>query len=156
MQLTPESLAKAKKFYEQTLAIDPNYASAYSGLALYCYMLATFAMKPIGEMAPLAKSAAEKALAIDSANSDAHSALASMAAVFDHDWKAAESHYRQGLATVPVSPRARFSYATHYLLPWGRVTEAMEQCRLGLETDPLSMLLHWGLIRSVHAAKQYR
>ena len=30
---TPESLAKAKECFEQALAIDPNYAPAYSGLA---------------------------------------------------------------------------------------------------------------------------
>jgi serine/threonine protein kinase/Tfp pilus assembly protein PilF len=156
LRLTPESLAKAKEFFEQALAIDPNYAPAYSGLALYYYMQGVFGIKPAGEMAPLARSAAEKALAIDPANSDAHAALASMAAVFDYDWKAAEKHYRQGLAAEPVSPRARFSYAMHYLIPWGRVPEAMEQCRLGLETDPLSMLLHWCMVRSMHAAKQYR
>jgi len=33
LRLTPESLAKAKEFFEQALAIDPNYAAAYSGLA---------------------------------------------------------------------------------------------------------------------------
>ena len=33
VRFTPESLAKAKEFFEQALAIDPNYAPAYSGLA---------------------------------------------------------------------------------------------------------------------------
>jgi serine/threonine protein kinase/Tfp pilus assembly protein PilF len=156
VRLTRESLAKAKEYFEQALAIDPNYAPAYSGLALYYYMQGVFGIKPAGEMAPLARSAAERALAIDPTNSDAHAALASMAAVFNNDWKAAEEHYRQGLAIEPVPPRARFSYAMHYLLPWGRVPEAMEQCRLGLETDPLSMLLHWGMVRCMHAAKRFR
>ena len=32
----------------------------------------------------------------------------------------------------------------------------MEQCRLGLETDPLSMVLHFGMVLSMNAAKQYR
>jgi serine/threonine-protein kinase len=156
VRLTPESLAKAKECYDQTLAIDPNYAPAYSGLALYYYMQGVFGIKPASEMAPLARSAAEKALAIDPADSDAHAALASMAALFDYNWKAAEEHYRQGFAVEPVPPRLRFSYAVHYLLQWGRVPEALEQCRLGLETDPLSMLIHWGMVRSMHAAKQFR
>ena len=39
-RLTPESLAKAKECFEQALAIDPNYAPAYSGLAVYYYALA--------------------------------------------------------------------------------------------------------------------
>jgi serine/threonine-protein kinase len=153
---TPESQVKAEKFYEQALAIDPNYAPAYSGLALNYYVNAAFGIKPIGEMEPLAKAAAEKALALDPATAEAHSALASMAAVFDYDWKAAENHYRQALAAEPVPPRFRFSYAVHYLLPQGRVPEALKQCRLALETDPLSMIVHFGMIQSMCAAKQYR
>ena len=37
VRFTPESLAKAKECFEQALAIDPNYAPAYSGLAGYYY-----------------------------------------------------------------------------------------------------------------------
>jgi hypothetical protein len=32
-RLTPESLTKATECFEQALAIDPNYAPVYSGLA---------------------------------------------------------------------------------------------------------------------------
>ena len=32
----------------------------------------------------------------------------------------------------------------------------MEQCRLGLDTDPLSMILHYAMARSMYYAKQYR
>jgi serine/threonine protein kinase/Tfp pilus assembly protein PilF len=155
MRYTPESLTKAKESFEQALAIDPNYGPAYGGLALYYYTLGTIGLKPIGDVAPLAESAAEKALAIDPANGEAHSVLAGLAAFCDYDWKVAREHYRQGLAAEPVSPRVRFGYAMHYLLPWGRVPEAIEQCRLGLEIDPLSMILHFGMALSMHAAKQY-
>ncbi len=47
-------------------------------------------------------------------------------------------------------------YALLYLLPLGRVRDAMEQSRLALETDPLSMLLHFGMAWSMYLAKQYR
>ncbi len=151
-----ESVEKAKVFFEQALVIDPNYALAYSGLALYYYMLAVLGVKPVSEIAPLAKSAAEKALALDPSTAEAHSALASMAGAFDYDWTGAERHYRQALASEPVQPRFRYSYAVHYLLPVGRVPDAIKQCRLALETDPLSMLLHWGMVHSLYAAKQYR
>ena len=46
VRFTPESLAKAKECFEQALAIDPNYAPAYSGLAAYYYSLAAIGMKP--------------------------------------------------------------------------------------------------------------
>jgi serine/threonine protein kinase/Tfp pilus assembly protein PilF len=156
LQFAPESLAKGKDFYQQALAIDPNYAPAYSGLALYYYLQGLFGLKPVGEMVAFARSAGEKALAIDPADSIALSVLGSIAALFEYDWKLSETHYRRAMAAELVHPRVRNSYAMHYLLPQRRVPEAMEQCRLALETDPLSMFLHWGMIHSMVAAKQYR
>ena len=153
---TPESMAKAKECFDQALAIDPNYTPAYCGLARYYYTLAALGIKPACDMAPLAKSAAEKALAIDPTNSEAHSVLAVMAAMFDYDWKLAETHFRQAMAVEPVPPLVRYRYAMYYLLPLGRVAEAMEQCRLALENDPLSMVLHFGMAYSMLCAKQYR
>jgi len=156
LRFTPESAAKAREFFEQALAIDPNYASPYSGLAVYYYTLATFGIRPAGEVAPLVKSAAEKALAIDPADSEAHSALASIAAMFDYDWKAAEQHFRKAMAAEPVPPMVRFRYALYRLHPLGRVSDAMEQIRLGLDTDPLSMILHYSMALSMQHARQYR
>jgi serine/threonine protein kinase/Tfp pilus assembly protein PilF len=155
-RFTPEGLAKAKGYFEQALAIDPNYAPAYYGLSVYYFVLGVMGIKPVGEMAPLAKSAAEKALDIDPSTSLAHSVLATIAATCEYDWKTAEAHYRKATSTQPVPPRVRYSYAVHYLLPQRRVPEAIEQSRMALETDPLSMTLHWGLVMCMHAAKQYR
>jgi serine/threonine-protein kinase len=156
VRYTPESLAKAKECFEQALAIDPKYALAYSGLAEYYYGLAAYGIKPTTEVAALAKSFAERALAIDPANSVAHSVLAALAAICDYDWKSAERHFRKAMAAEPAPPAVRYRYALLYLLPLGRVREAMEQSRLALETDPLSMFLHFGMAYSIYAAKQYR
>jgi serine/threonine protein kinase/tetratricopeptide (TPR) repeat protein len=154
-QSTPESLAKAKECFEQALAIDPNYAPAYSGLAAYYYLLAAIGLTPTSEVAPLAKSAAENALAIDPNNSEAYSVLGVMAA-FDYDWKLVGTHFRRAMSVEPVPPMARFRYAQYYLLPLGRFTDAVEQSRLALETDPLSMPAHFGMAWSICCAKQYR
>jgi serine/threonine-protein kinase len=156
MRMTPESLAKAKEFFEQALAIDPNYASAHSGLAEYNYTLAVFGIKPTGDVAPLAKSAAEEALAIDPANSEAHSVLAVMAAICDYDWKAVEQHFHKAMAAEPVPSIVRVRYVLYYLLPLGRITEATGQSRLALETDPLSTLNHFGVAWCMYYGKQYR
>ena len=57
LRVTPESMAKAKDYFEQASAIDPNYAQAYSGLATYYYALAVLGIKPAGEVMPMAKAA---------------------------------------------------------------------------------------------------
>jgi tetratricopeptide (TPR) repeat protein len=138
------------------LAIDSKYSPAYSGLAVYYYTLAGLGIEPTDDVAPLAKSAAEKALAIDPGDCEAHGVLAIMAAICDYDWKLAEMLHCKAMAAEPVPPMLRFRYALYYLLPWRRVTDAMEQCRLALETDPISMLLHHGMALSMYYAKQYR
>jgi tetratricopeptide (TPR) repeat protein len=155
VRYTPEGRAKAKECFEQALAIDPNYAPAYGGLAAYYYVLAALGMKPAADVVPLAKSAAQKALAIDPANSEAHGMLGAVAAAYDYDRKAADAHFRQALAAGPVPPIVRYRYVCTYLLPLGRAADAMEQCGLGLETDPLSMILHNGMAFSMCLAKQY-
>jgi Tfp pilus assembly protein PilF len=86
---------------------------------------------PVGDVAPLAKSAAEKALAIDPADREAHSVLAILAATFDHNWKVAENHHRKAMAAEPVATGVRFRYARFHLLPLGRFADAAEQNRLG-------------------------
>jgi TolB-like protein/Tfp pilus assembly protein PilF len=155
LRLTPESLAKAEKCLEQALAIDPAFARAYTLLAGYYLIQPIIGIRTTAEVAPLVKSAIEKALAIDPADIDAHSWLAYVAAIVDYDWKAAGKHHRQALALEPVQPLLRYSYAMHYLAPLGRFPEAIEQCRLALESDPLSMNVHFAMAYSMYCAGQY-
>jgi serine/threonine-protein kinase len=155
LRFTPKSMAKAKECFDQALAIDPQYAQAYSGLAAYYYTLAVLTLKPAGDM-PLAKAAAEKALAIDPASSEAHSVLATVAGIFEYDWTVAETHHRKAMAAEPVPAMVRFRYALYYLLPWGRFADALEQSRLALETDPLSTNLNYCMTLCLCRTKRYQ
>jgi len=60
------------------------------------------------------------------------------------------------LSGEPVQMLARYRYGLYYLLSWGRLAEAIEQCRLGLETDPLSMPLHLLMAFSMLFSKRYQ
>jgi tetratricopeptide (TPR) repeat protein len=142
---TPESLAKAKESFAQALEHDPGYAPAYAGLAVFYYGLGALSIKPMIEMAPLAKSAAEKVLAIDQTLSEAHSVLGLVAGAVDYDWKLAAHHFQAAMAIDPVPPLVRVRYALYFLTPQRRFAEAVEQYCRALETDPLSMMVHFGL-----------
>ena len=113
-----ESLAKAKECFERALAIDPNHAPAYSGLAGFYYVLAVLEMKVAADVVPLAKSAAEKALAIDPADSEALSVLGVVAASYDYDWQAAGTHFRQAMTVEPVPTLVRIRYITFICSDW--------------------------------------
>jgi serine/threonine-protein kinase len=152
---TPEDLRKGKECLEQALKIDPNYAPAYDGLAGYYHALALLDMAPAKEVFPLARTAAEKALALDSANIASHTRLGVIAAASEYDWEAAGHHHRKAMSAQAIPTNSRFLYAVYYLAPLGRAAEAVEQCRSGLEIDPLSTFLHVGMDVALIGAKQY-
>ena len=150
-----ESLAKAKEFFEQTLAHDPTYAPAYAGLAVFYYGLGALSIKRMTEMAPLAKSAAQKALDIDPSLSEAHSVLGLITGAVEYDWKAAENHYQAAMAVDPVPPLVRVRYALYFLTPMRLFDEAVVQYRRALENDPLSMMVHFGLAHALYCDRRY-
>jgi eukaryotic-like serine/threonine-protein kinase len=151
----PESLAKAKESFEQALGHDPGYAPAYAGLAVFYYGLGALGIRRMGEMAPLAKAASEKALAIDQTLSEAHSVLGLITGAVEYDWKLAEYHFQAAMALDPVPPLVRVRYALYFLTPLRRFEEAVAQYQRALETDPLSMMVHFGLAFALYCERRY-
>jgi serine/threonine-protein kinase len=153
---TPDGVAKAKEHFEQASILDPAYAQAYSGLAFCYFVLASQGAGPVGDLTQLAIQAAEKALALDPSDSDAHTLLGVMASVFNYQWKQAETHFLRALACEQVSPRARYCYAAYSLLPAGKIDEAIASSRLALQEDPLFMLYHYGVVWCLCAAGRHQ
>jgi TolB-like protein/Tfp pilus assembly protein PilF len=152
---SPESLARAKESFEHALALDPGYAPAHAGLAVFYFGLGALAIKRMTEMAPLAKSAAQNALAIDPVLSEAHSLLGLVSGAVEYDWKSAARHFHAAMTAQPVPPLVRLRYALYFLTPQGRFEEAVAQYRQALETDPLSMMVHFGLAFAFYCKRQY-
>jgi serine/threonine protein kinase/Tfp pilus assembly protein PilF len=152
---TQESLAKAKEAFEQALAKDPTYAPAYAGLAVFYFGLGALSVKPMIEMAPLAKSSAQKALAIDETLSEAQSVMGLVTGAVEYDWKTAERHFQAALAVKPVPPLVGLRYGLYYLTPLRRFDEAEEHYKRALETDPLSMMAHFGLTNAYYCQRRY-
>jgi tetratricopeptide (TPR) repeat protein len=155
IKFTPEGLAKAKEHFEQAIAIDPYYAYAHSRLAANHYSAAFVNMNRLREAVALARRSAEKALALDPASIEPHSLLAVLAVVVDHDWKTAADHHARVLAKINNWPGGRHAYSAYYLVPLGRMEEALPQSRLAIENDPLSMIRHMGLVYALNFAKRY-
>jgi tetratricopeptide (TPR) repeat protein len=103
-------------------------------------MLANLGFKPAHDVMPLARAAEERALSVDPALPEAHALLGVCAGNFGHDWMGAEREWRLAMAREPISRDVRFWYGNHYLLPIGRVAEAVETMARALEEDPLNLL----------------
>lgn len=135
-KFTKEGFRKGIDYFNQAIALDPNYALAYSGLAFNYYNYVDWFMPP-KEAAPKAKDAARKALAIDDTLSDAHLALAIIAHWYDWDWATAEQEYKRAIELKPNDPRPHDFYSW-FLAPLGRHDEALAEAKRGQQLDPIS------------------
>ncbi|MGH9502456.1 MAG: protein kinase domain-containing protein [Terriglobales bacterium] len=151
---TPETLEKAKDYFEQAIARDPGYALAYVGLANYYVAAPDYSPIPENEAAPKAKAAAEKALAIDGSSAEAHAALAgALWSLFD--FSAAEAEFRRTLELNPNLANAHHWFGL--FLSWeGRHDEALSHLRRAVELDPLNLQYQCNLGQIMANARQYQ
>ena len=145
LRATPKSLARGKEYLEQAIALDPNYALAYAGIALYHGASASIGLRAGSEALPQAKAAALTALKLDDTLAEAHAMSGLARAMCDFDWVGAEQEFRRALELNPASGTAHFHYAMHCLRPMGRLEAALVEMRRGLDIDPLSVTFNFSL-----------
>jgi serine/threonine-protein kinase len=136
----PEILAPYRELLERAIELDPNFALAHSFLGMYYTMQANLGFRLAGEVIPSAIIAEQKALRVDPSLPEAHALLAVCIGGYEYDWSKAERHWRLAMAREPVSRDVLFWYGNHYLLPIGRIEEAIDAVERGLEGDPLNLL----------------
>ena len=134
---TPDSLAKAKEYFEQSIEKDPNYAQAYVGLAEYYDVVPQYTNTPARDARPKEKAAVKRALEIDDAEAEAH-ALLGMSYGADWDWAAAEKEFQRALEVNPNLARTYVLYAIH-LEHLGKINEVLENLRHAVALDPLNL-----------------
>ena len=79
---TPEGLERSKEYFENAIALDPEYALAHAALATYYWALAFNGLRPAREVMDLARVAAMKALELDPSLPEAQAALGVGAAAY--------------------------------------------------------------------------
>ena len=136
---TPGTFAQTKALLEHAIELDSEFALPYSLLGGCYTMLANSGFTPAQEVMPLARAAEEHALRVDPGLPEAHALLGVCAGGFGHDWIGAEREWQLAMARQPVSHDVRLWYGNHYLLPVGRLAEAVETMASALPEDPLNL-----------------
>jgi TolB-like protein/class 3 adenylate cyclase/Tfp pilus assembly protein PilF len=139
-KLTPPDIWKGIGFFQQAIDLDPDYALAYTGLAVADRALAMNADVPSKDCLPQAKAAAMKAIELDDSLAEAHSALSFGLIWYDWDWAAAEKEAKRALALDPNSAMSHFAYA-HVLSDQGHHQEAIAEIAHARELDPIFLLI---------------
>jgi serine/threonine-protein kinase len=135
---TPDALQEAASIFERAIALDPGFAQAHAGLADCYTTIASYGYLPPSAVFPLARTAAEKALALDDRLAEAWSALAAVKAFYEWDWQGAE---RVALRAVELgSVTARLVLAMGCYAPLRRFQDAYRELDAALTRDPLSLI----------------
>jgi len=134
----PDSIERAERLFQQSIAADPGYALPYVGLAQVYRSAEIFATQPANVLAAKATAAVHTALDLDDELAEAHVMLGAIIARHHYDWAAAERHLRHALELNPNSAQGHYGLAQNVLAPQRRWQEAMVESRLASELDPLS------------------
>ena len=136
VRYTTEGMNKAVTFFEQALAIDPDYALAQVGIGVAFVELAETGSTEPAAGYRRARQAIDEALRLDETLSEAHSALGMIKVTAEFDWTGAEREFRRALELNPSSAETWDLYS-RMCGSLGRFDEAVAMGRRAQELDPL-------------------
>ena len=133
---TKEAFEKSIEYYEQAIKKDPNYALAYTGLALSYSFMGNRGFWTTRESGQKQEWVALRALELDDTLAEGHAFLG-VTKFFNFDWAGAEKELKRALELDPNSPLVNGAYST-YLANVGRADEALSYAIRAQEIDPMS------------------
>jgi TolB-like protein/class 3 adenylate cyclase len=142
---TRESLSAAVEYFQQVIALDPDFALAHSGLADAYMLLPEYSAGMDWNVArEKSEAAANRALTLDPDLPEALSSMGWNRLIHYYDWKGAEALLRRALAVQSNNTNA-LHWLSHILSWQGQHAEAIEWARRAGEVDPLSRLMRMNL-----------
>ncbi|HEY1952730.1 MAG TPA: protein kinase, partial [Gemmatimonadaceae bacterium] len=142
------------KYFEQAIALDPNYALAYTGLADSFSLHIDYRAVPVHEGHQKAKLYAQKAIELDDTLAEAHASLAWSYFVYDWAWENAEREFRRAIELDPQYAAAHQWYA-FMLASQGKFDEALLEAHTAQENDPASISVRRSLGYCYFYARKY-
>jgi TolB-like protein/DNA-binding winged helix-turn-helix (wHTH) protein/Flp pilus assembly protein TadD len=133
----PDDFRRAVVAYQKAIALDPNYAAAYAGLAFAEAYVADYTGDAEG--LKRAETAAEKAIPLAPEEADGYAARGYLRLIYRQDWAGAQTDLRRALAINPSDSTVQRRHGD-LLESLGRLPEAIAAVRKAIELDPLSSL----------------
>jgi TolB-like protein/DNA-binding winged helix-turn-helix (wHTH) protein/Flp pilus assembly protein TadD len=135
----PDTNAAAIQQYERAIALDRNYALAWSGLAsTNAASVVNGDARPL-EVGPRARAAAVAAVRANPNLAEAQLVVGHVNWMLDWDWKAAETAFRLAIRLDPSNAAAHRTLG-HLLSQRARHNEAASELRRTRELEPLEAL----------------
>src|SRR6059058_3403607 len=148
-------LKKALECFDQALALDPQYALAYAGLADACTVLAQYGLAPPNVLRPRARAAVQKALDLAPDLAEVYCASGALGFICDWDWPRAARDLRRAVELNPRYVAARQWLSYYLVFIEGRLEEGVAHAQRAVELDPLAPLLVMQLGMTLMGAGRY-
>ncbi len=135
-----EGFERAIQYFNVALKEDSSYADAWAGLGDAYSLQVGYGYRPNASYEQ-ARTAAMRAIALDSTLPDAHTALGFIHLFYDRDWAGAKRELETAQRLNPKYGEARLFYAW-YLLAMNRADEAVDSLRSAVRDEPVSVILN--------------
>lgn len=123
--------AESIAFYQKAIALDPNFALPYLGIAdEYAFTYET----------KRAADALSKALELDPDLAEAHATRGFLQMFHHWDWKEAESSFQRALELAPNAAKTHHWYGV-FLSVQGKFDEALVEMQKALDLDPTALVV---------------
>lgn len=137
---TAQSLRAAVEHLSVAVELDADFDQAWAALADTYVLIPEHGAGTIEEFIPLARDAANKALAINPNSARALTASGYYKATIDYDWEGANSDLERAVMLAPDYATAHQWYGEILNLQ-GRLDEALWQLQLAKNADPVSAVV---------------
>ena len=134
-----DNIVSAVTFFEQALALEPEFAAAWAGLGSALVTAATYGAS-IENNFERSAAAARKAIELDNTLGEPYGSLAQME-MNARTYAEAERLIRKGIELSPQNTTLRLWHAT-YLIQFGRSLDASKQIELALSRDPAYPIMY--------------
>jgi TolB-like protein/DNA-binding winged helix-turn-helix (wHTH) protein len=132
-----QTMKKAGEYFKRAVALQPDYASAWSGLSDFYLVSALHGDAPPSDNQPLARAAAEHALELDESLAEAHNSMAATYLFFDWDWRMALLHANKAVEIQPNVAEYHY-FRSKVFITLNRMQEALDDEQKAAELDPFA------------------
>jgi TolB-like protein/Tfp pilus assembly protein PilF len=138
---TSVDLPKSVEYFNQAISKDPNYATAYSGLADAYVLYPDYGVGAPDRFYPKAKEMALKALELEPSLGAPHAALGAVYTNFEHDFANAIAEFDRAIELDPNYATAH-QWKTTALTALGEFDRAIAEDHKAIALDPLSLIVN--------------
>jgi len=155
-KMTPDATRSSIANFNEALAIDPEFAPAYAGLADCYAQMGSIRLGMLRPFEALAKARRhlQRAMELDDTMAEAHCTSALIKIWYDFDWPGAEREFKVAISLDPGQVTALL-WQSLYLSAMGRHQEAIASVQRARDSEPLSPIVNIYLGAARAHAGQY-